>query len=255
MNLQDLLGGTMFAQNGGSGSLMANLLGGQSRPYGVQGLMQQASDPGAMATQPMPQQAPPMPQQPPQGVQAMMPQPNAAQPATPAAPVHHGIDWRRIVGAISDGLSVAGGHDPLYYNAQQQDAKERAAYSQVLAKALSERQNEQWKINNPGPTEFARSAVESGLTPGTPEFQSYVKGAQFKPTFVGNFDGTGQGGFVSPPVPGGGSGAAAIPPEAIDILRKNPGSAATFEKHFGLPPGSAAQYVGGPTSPASATFR
>jgi hypothetical protein len=176
MNLQDLLGGTMFAQNGGSGSLMANLLGGQSRPYGVQGLMQQASDPGAMATQP--------PAQPPLGIQSMIPprqpwdeqprplptdpldgmgQPNipmspmlAMAGAANAAPVHHGIDWRRILGAVSDGFSVAGGHDPLYYQAQQQSAKEASEYANVLARAIADRDNKHAelmdKLANPEPT-------------------------------------------------------------------------------------------------------
>lgn len=43
-----------------------------------------------------------------------------------------------------------------------------------------------------------------------------------------------------PPEPGTGGG---IPQAAIDYLRKNPGTAAKFEKTFNLPPGSAKKYL------------
>jgi len=62
--------------------------------------------------------------------------------------------------------------------------------------------------------------------------------------------------------PAGGAAAAQPaaprepPPEAIELLKKEPHRAAQFEKHYGLPPGSSQQYLGGgqpvPAAPAPA---
>jgi len=70
------------------------------------------------------------------------------------------------------------------------------------------------------------------------------------------------GGAAQAPAASQPPGPRTPPQAAIDLLKQQPDKAALFEKHYGLPPGSAQQYLGGgapapaapaPTTPAAPT--
>ena len=65
-------------------------------------------------------------------------------------------------------------------------------------------------------------------------------------TALAEFDASPLGQSIAAALPSSrqSAGASQIPPEAIAILRQNPGKAAEFESTFNLPAGAAAQYLG-----------
>ena len=75
-----------------------------------------------------------------------------------------------------------------------------------------------------------------------------LRGSVDEETGVFTPAGRGQTGPLASPQPQA-RPASEPPPEAIEILRKRPETADQFEKHFGLPPGSAKRYL----SPETAT--
>jgi hypothetical protein len=80
--------------------------------------------------------------------------------------------------------------------------------------------------------------------------KQYIERQVSEPPMIAN---NGDGTFMVIPRSVGKPSAAASPPaSAVDYLRKNPGLKGLFEAKYGA--GSAAQYFGGPTQPASGGF-
>ncbi len=93
-----------------------------------------------------------------------------------------GGGWRNVLGAIADGLAVAGGGRGVYAPMMEQRRQE-----QMLAEQ-EQRKFEQAKVlagmRGPQMSSAARMAQEMGLTPGTPEYQQFIRRYAFKPTIL-----------------------------------------------------------------------
>ena len=132
--------------------IAALLLADQQPQTGLGGFMQGAESPGAMAlwqppAAPNGAMAPPIDPMSNAGVPVTAPNAlpanfqDIAQPAisaTPATPATHPSTLRNILGAIFDGMAVAGGKEPLYYNTQQKAAQDANTNASALQKMLGE---------------------------------------------------------------------------------------------------------------------
>lgn len=92
------------------------------------------------------------------------------------------------------------------------------------------------------PTEVFKAAVaQRGEITNNP-----LLDPEARATALAEFDASPLGQSIAAALPSSrqSAGASQIPPEAIAILRQNPGKAAEFESTFNLPAGAAAQYLG-----------
>lgn len=145
------------------------------------------------------------------GLAMPIPQPEPQQQADP-----EGLrlkTWQKVLGAIGDGLQVAGGGRATFaqyvQDMQQQEAEQRARLQEMRKKAEQdalERQmaredfeyQQRFKAENPGPTALEQNIGYLESKYGPDVAREYA----LKPTFVQNWDGTrtavGAGASIQP---------------------------------------------------------
>jgi hypothetical protein len=110
---------------------------------------------------------------------------------------------RQIAGIIGDGLLGATGQRPVYGPAVAEARQQRDMLDRQMMLA-------QYKAQNPDPTGTMQNVTAAGFTPGTPEYQAYMKKLLMQPRYItlGNaeqgqtvIDANEMGGPSAPPPP------------------------------------------------------
>jgi hypothetical protein len=219
--------------------------------------------------------------------------PSPAAPAAPVAPIaaavqakpqshaffREGGPGRTIVGILADALAGAAGGTPIYAPMmahrrllqEQRDEEARKAnlpirdkfgedYVEIDPKTGTSRVLYRGTPKAPGLTGYAAELVQAGFTPGTPEYiarlnqhLSAVDDPIVTTTLPGDRIYSGPRSQLAAALGGGATGSAAPPPAAVEYLKAHPDQATAFEQKYGA--GTASQYLGGPTPPASGSFR